>query len=92
VPKVPPPPNDPLMVILSELQHLRQELKASSRHLLPVDDAATYLGISPKTIRNGLSRGAEKPFPIRPVRVAGRVLFRRVDLDRFVESLGQGNG
>jgi excisionase family DNA binding protein len=78
---------EPLSAIFSEIKRLRADLKASSRSMLTVDDAAAYLGISPKTIRNGLSRKAAKPFPVRPVRVAGRVLFRRADLDTYITSL-----
>jgi predicted DNA-binding transcriptional regulator AlpA len=83
---------EPLSVILSEIQRLRTDLKASARSMLPVEEAASYLGISPKTIRNGLSRKAVKPFPVRPVRVDGRVLFRRSDLDSYIASLVKKGG
>jgi len=75
-------------LILSEIRQLRAELRTSQRRLLPVEAAAAYLGISPKTIRNGLGPKAAKPFPIRPVRVSGRVLFRKDDLDAFIDGLG----
>jgi len=45
------------------------------------------LGVAEKTIRNAICRGSSKPFPVRPVKLAGRVLFRRADLDKLVESL-----
>jgi predicted DNA-binding transcriptional regulator AlpA len=76
-----------LQTILSELRQLRAELRTSQRRLLPVEAAAAYLGISPKTIRNGLGPKAGKRFPIKPVRLAGRVLFRLEDLDRFIDGL-----
>jgi hypothetical protein len=28
------------------------------------------------------------PFPVKPVKLAGRVLFRREDLDRFIDGIG----
>jgi hypothetical protein len=74
--------------ILKELRQLRAELKAPAKRLLTVEEAAHYLGISPKTIRNGLGRKAVKPFPVKPVRVAGRVLFRIEDLGAYVDGLG----
>ncbi len=67
---------------------MRQEIKATSKRLLPIPEAAAYLGISPKTIRNGLGPRAAKPFPVKAVRLGGRVLFRREDLDQYVDRLG----
>ena len=55
--------------------------------LLGIDDAAAYLGISGKTIRNGLTKNAERPFPVKPRRFGRRVLFNRKDLDAFADSL-----
>ena len=80
-----------LSAILDELSRLRAEigrLQCPAPRLLTVGQAAAYLGLAPKTVRNGLGPRAAKPFPVRPVRVAGRVLFRLTDLDRFVDSLG----
>jgi hypothetical protein len=55
--------------------------------LLSVDLAAAYLSISPKTIRNGLSKDAEKPFPVKPKKYGKRVLFDIYDLDAYVDGL-----
>lgn len=76
-----------LRKIYKELAQLRAEIKAPAPRLLTVDEAASYLGLAPKTIRNGLGPKAARPFPIKPVRIAGRVLFRREDLDRFIDGL-----
>jgi predicted DNA-binding transcriptional regulator AlpA len=76
-----------ISTILTEIQQLRAELKATSSKMLTVEQAAAYLGVSAKTIRNGLGPRAAKAFPVRPVKVSGRVLFRRSDLDNYVDSL-----
>lgn len=83
---------DNLSAILRELRELRAELRAPAKRLLTVEEAAHYLGLAPKTIRNGLGPKAAKPFPVRPVRVAGRVLFKLEDLDQFVAALTGGGG
>jgi predicted DNA-binding transcriptional regulator AlpA len=75
-------------LILSEIRQLRAELRTTQRRLLPVEAAAAYLGISPKTIRNGLGPKATKPFPIKPVKVSGRVLFKKESLDAYIDGLG----
>jgi predicted DNA-binding transcriptional regulator AlpA len=55
------------------------------RRLLPYPDAAAYLGLSTKTLRNKISLGA---LPFRPKRIASKPLFDVRDLDRFIDSLG----
>ena len=55
--------------------------------LLSVDQAAAYLSISPKTIRNALAKSAVKPFPVRPKKFGKRVLFDIYDLDDFVDQM-----
>lgn len=80
-----------LQTVLTEIKKLRAEIKAPPKRLLTVEEAAHYLGLAPKTIRNGLGPKAQKPFPIKPVRLAGKVLFRLEDLDRYIDSLaGEG--
>jgi hypothetical protein len=78
-------PEPTLAAVLAELRQLRVDLKAGRGKLLTVDETARELALSPKTIRNQLSNGT---FPIKPVRSAGGVRFRRVDLTTYVESLG----
>jgi hypothetical protein len=73
--------------VMAELQELRKELRFSHRSLMPIEEAAVYLGISPKTIRNGLGPAAKHPFPIRPVKLGGRVLFEKKSLDSFIDGL-----
>lgn len=74
-----------LHAVLSELRALRQEIRSAGKRLLPIAETAEYLGLSPRTIRNDLSR---KVFPVKPVRYRGKVLFRRADLDAFIDGLG----
>jgi hypothetical protein len=76
-----------LKTVLAELRELRKEVRAPARRLLTVDEAAHYLGLAPKTIRNGLGPRAAKPFPVRPVKVGGRVLFDKKSLEEFCDSL-----
>ncbi len=72
---------------MAELKKLQAELRKPPKRLLSVEETAHYLGVAAKTIRNGLGPKAAKPFPVKPVRVAGKVLFRLEDLDRFIDSL-----
>jgi predicted DNA-binding transcriptional regulator AlpA len=77
-----------LQTILSELRQLRADLRIPPKRLLNVAETARYLGVAEKTVRNGLGPRAAKPFPIKPVRVGGRVLFKRESLDAFIDGLG----
>ena len=63
--------------------------KTEARLLVSIEEAARMLGISPRTIRNQLTRNAVRQFPVRPVRLGGRVLFRVTDLEELVEKLPQ---
>ena len=57
------------------------------RRLLSVEETANYLGLSPRTIYNGVHRKAKKPFPVKPKRIGKLVKFDRLDLDKYIESL-----
>ena len=74
--------------VLNELRQLRREIKSNSKAMLTIPEAAEYLGISPKTIRNGVGPKAKYPFPVKPKRIGKRVLFRRTDLDQFISEMG----
>jgi len=57
------------------------------KRLLNVAETASYLGISPRTIYNGISRKAKKgEFPIKPKRIGRAVRFDINDLDEFINS------
>ncbi|MGA2026260.1 MAG: helix-turn-helix domain-containing protein [Syntrophobacteraceae bacterium] len=59
------------------------------RRLLPYCDAAAYLGLSVKTLRNKISLGV---LPFRPRRIASKPLFDIRDLDAFCDALGHEDG
>ena len=77
-----------LSSILEEVRQLREDLKARDRTLLTIRQAAAFLGMAEKTLRNRLSDGS---FPLRPVRLSGRPLFKRRDLENLVDNLGSNN-
>lgn len=60
------------------------------KRLLSIEDAARYLGIAPKTVRNRLGRKAENPFPVKPKRIGTRVLFDVKDLNAYIDKLPVG--
>jgi len=60
------------------------------KRLLSVREAGQYLGLSPRTIYNGIAPGSKDPFPIRPKRYGKRRLFDVRDLDAFADSLPTG--
>jgi len=53
--------------------------------LLSYDDAAKFLGLSTKTLRNWMSLG--KYPEIRPRKLGGKPVFDRLTLERFCDSL-----
>lgn len=63
---------------------IKREIKP---RMLSVEDAARYIGLAAKTIRNKIGPKAEKPFPVKPKRIGGRVLFDVKDLDTYLDTL-----
>jgi excisionase family DNA binding protein len=57
--------------------------------LMSVKIAAEYLSLSPRTIYNGLSKGAETPFPVPHKHYGKRVLFEKKDIDEWADKLSQ---
>lgn len=55
--------------------------------LLSIEQAAEYLSISPKTIRNSLGPKAPQQFPVKPKKYGKRVLFDIQDLNRYIDEL-----
>ncbi len=61
--------------------------KEITPRMLSVDDAARYIGIAAKTIRNRIGPKATIPFPVKPKHIGGRVLFDVRELDAFLDIL-----
>jgi hypothetical protein len=55
--------------------------------MLSVDDAARYIGIAAKTIRNRIGPKSKIAFPVKPKRIGGRVLFDVKELDAYIDVL-----
>lgn len=56
--------------------------------LLTVAEAARYLGLSPRTLYNGVARKSAKRFPVRAKRIGRAVRFDKRELDAYLDSLG----
>ena len=65
---------------------MKKEIDIKPR-LLSVEQTAKYLSIAPKTLRNRLGPRAPSPFPVRPKKIGGRVLFDIKDLNGFIDEL-----
>jgi len=66
---------------------LGQKEGFNTKRLLSVEETATYLGLSPRTIYNAVARKSKKPFPVKPKRIGKLVRFDIRDLEHYVESL-----
>jgi predicted DNA-binding transcriptional regulator AlpA len=61
--------------------------KSIQKRLLSVEEAARYLGLSPRTIYNAVAPKSKNPFPVKPKRVGKLVKFDVQDLERYVDSI-----
>ena len=59
-----------------------------AKRLLSVEETATYLNISARTIYNSIAPKSKKPFPVKPKRIGKLVRFDIRDLEEYVNSLG----
>ena len=57
------------------------------KRLLSIPEAAKYVGLAPKTLRNRLGPKAENPFPVKPKRHGRKLVFEKQDLDQFCDQL-----
>lgn len=64
-----------------------KESPTTSKRLLTVREAATFLNISEQYIRNRMSKNAEHPFPIKAKRIGSAVRFDIKDLEAYIESI-----
>jgi predicted DNA-binding transcriptional regulator AlpA len=74
-------------MVLTKGQTMQTETRIRKERMLSVDEAAKYIGLAAKTIRNQTGPRAEKPFPVKPKRIGGRVLFDIKDIDRYLDTL-----
>lgn len=70
---------------MSKKPNVSQE--APKKRLLTIEEASNYLGLSSRTLYNGVAPKSKKPFPVRPKRIGKLVRFDREDLDNFIDSL-----
>lgn len=74
------------------MQQMTEAVKAASNRkqsdLLSRDEAAAYLGISPKTLATWAST---KRYPLPFVKIGRAVKYRVATLDAFIESRTTGN-
>ena len=54
------------------------------KRLLTVEETAQMLGLSPRTIYNGVSPKTKRPFPIKPKKVGRLVRFRLEDVEEYI--------
>lgn len=59
----------------------------TQKRLLSIEETATYMSISAKTIRNRLGPRATDPFPITAKRFGKRVLFDIRDIDKYIDGM-----
>lgn len=57
--------------------------------LIPAQEAADALGIALRTLYNRTTRKTERPFPIRPIRVGRKLMFKAEDIQNFIEQGGE---
>ena len=63
---------------------MTNEQKTENHELLTIEELATYLRISPRSIYNKVRPGhSGKPFPIKPVRIGKLIRFRRSELENL---------
>ena len=66
---------------------LHDDIRNGAKRFLNVDEAAYWLGISPRTIYNELSQGT---FPVQPKRWGRKLLWDVRKLNAWADSQEQG--
>jgi hypothetical protein len=67
--------------------HEARESERVTPRMLSVDEAARYIGIAAKTIRNRVGPKAKIAFPVKPTRIGGRMLFDVQKLDEYLDTV-----
>jgi len=61
--------------------------KHLTKRLLSVEETARYLGLSPRTVYNGLTKNSKKPFPVRHKKLGKLIKFELKDVDAYLNKL-----
>jgi predicted DNA-binding transcriptional regulator AlpA len=69
-------------------EQIQDDIRYGRKRLLPIEEAAAYLGLSPRTLYNGAGRRAKNPFPVKPKRIGRKLLWDIRELDAYVDGLG----
>ena len=64
-----------------------KKVDLGGKRLLTIEEAANFLGLSPRSIYNRIGPRSPNPFPVKPKRIGKLVRFDLRDLEKFVESL-----
>ena len=57
------------------------------KRLMSIDELASYLGVSVRTIYNRTGRKSADPFPIKPKRIGRLLKWDRNEVDAYIDSL-----
>ncbi len=63
-------------------------MQKPEQRYMSLRETAEYIGIAGKTLYNRLAQDAKKPFPVKPKRVGGRLIFDRQKLDKYMDDTG----
>ena len=67
---------------------VQSDIQAGRKRLLNLKETALYVGLAEKTLYNAAAPKSKKPFPVKPKRIGGKLLWDVRDLDRFIDGLG----
>lgn len=56
----------------------------TNRRYMSLKMTAEYIGLSPRTLYNQCAPGAKRLFPVKPKRVGKRLIFDRLELDKYM--------
>lgn len=66
---------------------LERRILEVGKRMLSVPESAAYMGIGARTLYNRTGKGSKNPFPVKPKRIGGKVLFDRHELDAYLDDL-----
>jgi predicted DNA-binding transcriptional regulator AlpA len=65
----------------------KEEKLRGLKRLLSIEETAAFLGISPRSIYNGVAPKSKHPFPIKAKRIGKLVKFDIRDLEAYIAEL-----